>query len=532
MALFREETARVAPEDLRAFAAGPKSYVLRGRIVTMNGSHDVIPDGFVCVQDDLIAEVGPWSGSAPKPFSSAPVITTGGTIYPGLIELHNHPAYNFIPMWPVPRRFDNRGIWRKDKSYIRWVSNTDFLLCNHPNATYPKAVVRYVECRALLGGVTTTQGVRYQNDKEITHYFEGLVRNVEFPGKPWPIGEDYINDFTSPADAEKNVGPALAAGTPYIIHLCEGTDIGTLGYFDNLKRADGSWLIGPPLVTIHCVALDSPQFQTLAANRGAGVVWSPLSNFLLYGATTKVALARQAGLPVAIGCDWGPSGTKNLLGELKIAKLVSDHEGGLFTDQELIDGVTRVPASMIGWDRYVGSIERGKTADLLITEGTQGDPYSGLIAADESKIIAVVIDGRPRAGRASVVDPNSAAVELIRIAQQNLVLDIIEAANHPLGGTSLGGAVATLTQALANLPDVAREAHSLAPALLGAQDHWRPVPDYDDRPSRPMFAGPTLPGPTEVDPLTIEPMTAVDDPGFAGRIKTSINVPQWLKDAL
>lgn len=88
--------------------------------------------------------------------------------------------------------------------------------------------------------------------------------------------------------------------------------------------------------------------------------------------TTKVALPRQAGFPVAIGCDWAPSGTKNLLGELKTTKLVSDHEGGLFTDQELIDAVTRVPASMIGWDSYVGSIERDKAADLLIVESTQG----------------------------------------------------------------------------------------------------------------------------------------------------------------
>lgn len=45
---------------------------------------------------------------------------------------------------------------------------------------------------------------------------------------------------------------------------------------------------------------------------------------------------------------------------------------------------------MIGWDPYVGSIERDKAADLLIVEGTQGDPCAGLIAADESKIIAVV----------------------------------------------------------------------------------------------------------------------------------------------
>ncbi len=103
---------------------------------------------------------------------------------------------------------------------------------------------------------------------------------------------------------------------------------------------------------------------------------------------------------------------------------------------------------------------------------------------------------------------------------------------HPLGGTSVSSAIATLTYALANLPDVAREAHALAPALAGAHDQWRPVPDYDDRPSGPMFAAPTLPGPADVDPLTIEPITAVDDPGLAGRIKANVNVPRWMKDVL
>jgi 5-methylthioadenosine/S-adenosylhomocysteine deaminase len=435
-------------------------------------------------------------------------------------------------MWPVVRHFDNRGIWRNDPGYKRWVSNTNYLLCNHPVAAYPKALVRFVECRAILGGVTTTQGILYQNGTPMRSYYEGLVRNVEFPVKNWPVADDYINDFTSAQDAETRAGPALAAGAPYIIHLCEGVDPATQAKFDYLQKTDGTWLIGPSLIAIHGTALDDAQFRALAQNRGGGLVWSPLSNMLLYGATTKVARAKAAGVPIAIGSDWAPSGTKNLLGELKIAKHVSDHEGGIFSDRELVDAVTRTPPAMLGWAPYVGSIEANKTADLMIIETAGGDPYRELIDADESNVIAVIIDGRPRAGRASVLDPSSAGVELIRIARQNLVVDIIESNTHPLGGTSLSSAIATMTYALANLPDVAREAHALAPMMQGVVDHWRPVPDYDDRPQAPMFGAPTLPGPGDVDALTIEPMTAVDDTGFAARIKANPNVPQWLKDAL
>jgi len=532
MAFFRQETAAWRNRDFAAFVASPKTYVLRGRVVTMDDARLVIDDGFVAVVDDTISLVGRWTGSPPPPFESAPVVLTAGTIYPGLIELHNHPAYNVVPMWPVPRRFDNRAQWRADGGYKRWVSNTDNLLCKHPNAIYPKALVRFVECRALLGGVTTTQGLYYENGTQLRSFFEGLVRNVEFPIKNWPTASDFINDFASSAEAQEKLGPALAAGTPYIIHLCEGTDVGTRAIFDRLRRADGTWIIGPSLVAIHCVALEDADFRVLSDNRAGGLVWSPLSNMMLYGGTTKIELARRAGLRIAIGCDWAPSGTKNLLGELKVAKIVSDHLGGLFSDRELVEAVTRVPASMMGWDAYIGTVEGTKAADFLILNGTNEDPYSMLLDADESDIVGVVIAGRPRSGRPSIVDPTTPGVELIQIAGQALALDIVESANHPLGGTSLGSATTTMDYALAHLPDVAREAQALAPHMLGAAEQWRPVPDYEEPAVGPLFALATLPRPDEVDPLSIEPITAVDDPGFADRIRANINVPAWFKDRL
>lgn len=532
MAFFRGEAAKRGERSHAEFLAAAKSYVLRGRVVTMNGAGDVINDGIICIDGDTIALVAPWTGAPPSPFDTAPVISTGGTIYPGLIELHNHPAFNVIPLWPVPHKFDNRGQWRADAAYKRQVSNPDYLLCNHPNATYPKSLVRFVECRALLGGVTTTQGISYQSGTPLRSYFEGLVRNVEFPVRNWPVASDYINDFTSSDDAENRIGAHLRAGTPAIIHLCEGTDATTTAIFDNLRKADGSWLIGSPLISIHCTGLGEAQFRTLADNNAGGIVWSPLSNMLLYGDTTKVMLARDAGLPVAIGCDWGPSGTKNLLGELKIAKAVSDHEGGLFSDRELVEAVTRIPASMLGWLPFVGTLEARKAADFLILDGAGGDPYRNLIETDESKIVAVVIDGRPRSGRATIVDPRTPGVELIHVAGQDLVLDIIDAANHPLGGTTLTSAIATMEHALQNLPDVAREAHNMSPLMVGATEQWRPVPDYEDRESAPLFSAGSLPGPGEVEPLNLDPITAIDDSNFADRIRANGNVPGWLKAAL
>ena len=124
MAYFTVETARQQRLLLRRFVEpAPRRIVLRGRVVTMNASADVIADGMVCIQDDRIARVGVWQSPLPAPFTHAPVVDTGGSIYPGLIELHNHPAYNVIPMWSVPQHFENRSIWRANDNYKRLVSN-------------------------------------------------------------------------------------------------------------------------------------------------------------------------------------------------------------------------------------------------------------------------------------------------------------------------------------------------------------------------------------------------------------------------
>ena len=50
------------------------------------------------------------------------VLETGGTIFPGLIELHNHLSYNALPLWNVPKRYDHRGQWPNHPDYRKLIS--------------------------------------------------------------------------------------------------------------------------------------------------------------------------------------------------------------------------------------------------------------------------------------------------------------------------------------------------------------------------------------------------------------------------
>jgi cytosine/adenosine deaminase-related metal-dependent hydrolase len=71
-------------------------------------------------------------------------------------------------------------------------------------------------------------------------------------------------------------------------------------------------------------------------------VWSPFSNLWLYGQTTLVPNAIRAKVTVCLG-RIGASGTKHVLGELKVAKVTSDKLGFGLTDQDLVSMITINP---------------------------------------------------------------------------------------------------------------------------------------------------------------------------------------------
>jgi cytosine/adenosine deaminase-related metal-dependent hydrolase len=530
MALFRKETrAGVEHQEL---AAVPRKLVLRGRITTLDSGSRVFPDGFVCIDNDLISSISAAADGVPVEFQQAPVIDTAGTIYPGLVELHNHPAYNAIPLWNVPIKYPNRSVWRSAALYKRQVANPATLLTHHPQEIYPKSVARFVECRALLGGVTTTQGLTISSLGKTVDYYQGLVRNVEFSyGANWPTATDHINDFASYTDFKQTYGPLMNNTlSRLLIHLCEGTDQVTRDLFSNLIAPDGTPLIGTNLLSIHGTALAPSQFTALKL--GGGLIWSPTSNFLLYGATTDITAAIAAGVQAAIGCDWAPSGTKNLLGELKIAKLTSNQLSGLFTDEQLVRMVTTIPAAMIGWDSFLGSVETGKQADLLVIGKADGDPYSALISATESDVAAVLIGGKLRAGRASLIDPTTAGVELIHVANQSMVLDLVDDPTQPLANVTLQGSIATLSYALEHLPDLAKTFASGQAAFDHLPSRFQIRLEMDENLALGVLSGAESIGPGDVDPMELDPITSVDDTTFIQRLKANINLPQWLKNGL
>ena len=386
--------------------------VLTGTIVTFDPEQPLVRDGAVYIHDGVVDAVRPRRAAPPAGFGRARQVATGGNVYPGLIDLHNHLAYNFLPLWKAPKEvaYTSRHQWPGAATYGRDISNPAQAM----GIAAAAAALRYAEVRAIVGGVTAIQG-----SPPLTRAFPGwMVRNVEkesFPDRKSPL----VVQAVIKADVPKlrSFAKHLDQGRSFIYHLAEGTDSKLRTEFQDLRSAG---CVRPQLIGIHCTALQRADFAEWAASGGGSVVWSPFSNIWLYGDTTDVLEARRRGLTVCLGSDWGPSGTRSVLGELKVAALWNDEAlGGALSPQELCEMVTANPGDALApaWGRHIGRLRAGSLADAVVTAARDADVYRSLCRSSERHVRLVVVGGRPVYGnRALMKGAGATHLEPISVA--------------------------------------------------------------------------------------------------------------------
>lgn len=456
----------------RVLAAPPdgQAILLSGTVVTMNANRDIIHNGRVLIRDGRIAAV--WQGGhVPEgvDVAGARRISSDGNahIYPGLINLHDHPFFDMLPVWQPPSShrhpaagrplgtepYANRYQWNSGPppaEYLRLVSNASGMLTSTTGLGRLTEAIKFGKARMILGGTTTTQG-----GGSNASYDSLLARNVESShfGRQRILSRVPAIGAMSNTDIN-NLRNGMAAGLvdAWLVHLAEGVRDGDRPVGDaSSSRAEfatlkAKGLLNDATVIVHGAGLEPEDFAAMAqapparANgtgdgRGAKLVWSPLSNLLLYGKTAAIYDAVAAGVIVSLGTDWTPSGSPNLLTELKIADralrdlsvlgsrrhVVADLINGGSSghgdaeralDQLLVEMVTINPAMAVRWDDQVGSIEAGKVADLVVIsspdrgKGGQGvprSPYRRLIDATEADVALVMVGGVPQAGDVEVM---------------------------------------------------------------------------------------------------------------------------------
>ncbi len=373
------------------------SYVLKGRIVTMEAENSVIPYGSVMVTDGMIEAV--WEeGSMPTEvdLQGVPIVETAGTIYPGIIDAHNHIHYNMVPLWDysLDHRngdfYENRYQWRNNPTYSIDITGAKSLIQGWDYWDLEHESMKYVEVRAVAGGTTAVQGNPTGDDDEFASI---LARNIEY----YNFGRDYMHTKVTELESDY-VGNHIKTGNQsgeldaWFLHLAEGTDESSRAEFDIL--VENELLVGE-LMLIHGTGLGQAEFSAMG-DVGADLVWSPTSNLLLYGDTTDVVTAKAEGVTISLAPDWSPSGTKSPLHELKMADwLDTNRFGDVFSDYELVQMVTSNPADGMNWDEHVGRIKAGLSADLMVVDSFRNDPYRNLIEAIDPDMKLTIVGGLP-----------------------------------------------------------------------------------------------------------------------------------------
>ena len=265
---------------------------------------------------------------------------------------------------------------------------------------------------------------------------------------------------------------------------------------------------------------------------------------------------------VGLGSDWSPTGSKNLLGELKVAWLYSQHAlNGLLTARDLVAMATRDAARILKWDGMLGTIATGARADLLAIEGTAGDPYDALLRARETDIRLVMINGVARYGAPALMELLAPEHETVRVGGQLRRLFLKqETADPDVAAVPLRTATTRLRKALLNIAQLAREAEKPKRAAVRkraldapARPVWSlalaEIQDRgeDLRPHLPFrgprdFTGPTRaaakaaaaapPLSVILKPVRLDPLTVADDEDFLDAIAQQPNVPAPVKIGL
>ncbi len=448
---------------------------IRGRLVPMASDPAVAADdvavftGRVWIADDgLITAVTRGSRAAPPGFQDAPVVDVGTSlVLPGLVDLHNHLAYNTLPLWTEPAQsepFRHHDSWTRAPSYsasTTWPAYALITAC-------PQELLAYVEAKAIVGGTTTIQGSPPKSKPR-----DGwLVRNLE--DETFGTGNRnlvYASTLTLKPPLLADRANRMRRGATFIYHCAEGQrdSIVAQEYVD----ADHAGCLAPRFIGVHVNAIN-PASLADWTDPGA-IAWSPFSNLWLYGQgqTTDIPAARDRGLTVCLGSDWAPSGTKHVLGEVKAARLVADERGWPIPDEDLVRMVTSGPGDVLArsWGRQVGRLHPGAIADLLVISAkARTKPFPRVVAATERDVELVVIDGRARYGTPTLMAAAGAdPVTPLPVAGRDMRLSLTRP-DDPASGWAWQDVLDRIEEVRADPAEAIREAQRGYAAFAGHLD--------------------------------------------------------------
>lgn len=400
-----------------------KTLLTNAWIITVDPLMTEHRTGWLLIEDGKITRLG---ANPPPASPDAEIRDMGGDIVmPGMINTHCHMAMSLF-----------RGLGEDvDDRLFRYMLPLERKFVS-PEMVHAGSTLSALEM--IMGGVTTVADM---------YYHETVVADViAASGMRGVVGQT-LADFNPPDHRSFDEGFALcdalvdhcagharitasiAPHAPYStglkvmervvewheanpqtriqIHLAE-TEAEAIWAQDTHAMSttavcDMAGLLKPGTVAAHCLLMDDADIETLART-GTGVAHNARSNGKAGRGMARVEDMRAAGIPVGLGPDGPMSGnTLDLFSQFGVvsifAKVLGRSRKALPT-RDVIRMATIEGAKVLGLEGDVGSLEIGKTADLIRIDLSAPrlqpiyDPYSVLVfAAMPTDVRDVMVDG-------------------------------------------------------------------------------------------------------------------------------------------
>jgi len=398
-----------------------------GTVLTMAGPN--IDDGAVAIDKGVIVGVGKRADIASRFAGKETIRANGNAVLPGFVNTHTH-----VPMTLF------RGI-ADDRDLMDWL--THFIFPAEARNVSPDFVrwgTRLAAAEMIRSGTTTFTDMYYFESDIAAEAKKAGLRAVvgetmiDFPvadNKTWADAVAYVRKFVKRWQGDRLITPALAPHAPFtvseehlrqvralatelhapiLIHVSETKDeLRQVGEKHNGMTPgvylDSIGFLGRDVVAAHGVWLTPDEIKTFA-QRGTGVAHCPESNMMLASGVAPVVDMRRAGMNVGLGTD-GPAGSNNNLDMVEemasAARLqkVSKGDPRALSARDVLEMATIGGARILGMETKIGTLERGKRADVVVIDLQQAKVQpvyaveSAIVyAASGSSVVMTIVDGR------------------------------------------------------------------------------------------------------------------------------------------
>jgi len=412
-----------------AACAERADWIIRARyVITMDSEHRIFENGAVAIQGTRIADVDTQAVIDQKYSAAKTLDKPDALLAPGLIDTHTHAPMALL-----------RGI-ADDRKLEDWLRNYIFPAeARNVSPDFVRWGTRLACLEMMLAGITTYTDMYYFEDTEAEAAKEAGVRGVlgqtiiGFPAPDYKTWQEAIHgaerfikryshdDLIVPAVAPHAIyttpNEALVAAhtlatqynVPLLIHLAETTterdDSMSKRRLTPTQVLEQLGVLDGRVVAAHSIWEDKNDLQILKRH-DTGVAHCPSSNMKLADGIAHVADMLKLGIHVGLGNDGfaGSNDSADLLREMDLAaklQKVTTGDPTAVPAEQSFEMATIGGARVLGMEKEIGSLEKGKRADLISLSLAQSNAvplynlYSFLAyAAQSSAVQDAFINGR------------------------------------------------------------------------------------------------------------------------------------------